>query len=94
VYKKFSPNIVVRPRFSSHRYAIATTFLQESSDTKSEGTESTDAELASRALRRSGGGTGKAHGGLESELAWFMKQSIQQSEVAMRLVMIEFNAVS
>jgi len=61
--------MVVRPRLPPHSYAIATTFLQESSDTKSEGTESTDAELASRALRRSGGGTGKAHGGLVLELA-------------------------
>jgi len=65
VYKKFSPNIVVRPRPSTHRSAIATTFLQESSDTESESTEGTNANLASRALRRSGGSTGKTHGGLE-----------------------------
>jgi hypothetical protein len=51
VYKKFNPNIVVRLRLSSHRYAIATTFLQESGDTESESTERTDTELAGSALR-------------------------------------------
>jgi hypothetical protein len=72
VYKKFSPNIIVRLLLSPHRYANATTFLQESSDTEGESTEGTNTELASRALR-GGGGTGETHGSLESELAWFIR---------------------
>lgn len=69
VYKKFNPNIVALLRLLSHRYVVAASFLQESSDTESESADSTDtADLGSRALRRGGKGR-HTHGGLGYELA-------------------------
>jgi hypothetical protein len=73
VYKKFNPNIVALLRLLSHRYAIATPFLQKSSDTESESADGTDSVLGSRALR-SGGKVRGTNGGLRYELAWLGRQ--------------------
>jgi hypothetical protein len=93
VYKKFSPNIIVRLLLPPHRYVTGATFLQESSDTEGESTEGTNTELASRALR-GGGGTGETHGGLKSELAWFVQWRFWQSRVAVLVILIQINATS
>jgi hypothetical protein len=93
VYKKFSPNIIVRLLLPPHRYATGAPFLQESSDTEGESTEGANTELASRALR-GGGGTRETHGGLESELAWFAQRRFWQSRVTMRVTLIQINATS